>query len=137
MLDKYFNYRKHGTDFNTEVRAGTTTFLTMVYILALNPYILSLGGFDESTFLYGEELIFSEKCYQSNMIIVSHDKFIVEHSFGGSVRKYFRLRKYKHIYYGLFIYLTKYRNVNNLSSSLIAFLNATRQMFINIIKRNF
>ena len=22
MLDKYFNYKKHGTDFNTEVRAG-------------------------------------------------------------------------------------------------------------------
>jgi len=46
MLDKYFNYKKHGTDFNTEVRAGVTTFLTMAYILALQPMILSAGGFD-------------------------------------------------------------------------------------------
>jgi len=46
MLDKYFNYRKHGTDFKTEVRAGVTTFITMAYILALQPMILSAGGFD-------------------------------------------------------------------------------------------
>ena len=29
MLDNYFNYKKHKTDFKTEVIAGTTTFLTM------------------------------------------------------------------------------------------------------------
>ena len=46
MLDKYFNYKKHNTDFNTEVRAGVTTFLTMAYILALQPMIMSAGGFD-------------------------------------------------------------------------------------------
>ena len=46
MLDKYFNYKKHGTDFKTEVRAGVTTFITMAYILALQPMILSAGGFD-------------------------------------------------------------------------------------------
>ena len=36
MLDKYFNYKKHKTDFKTEVIAGTTTFLTMAYIMFLN-----------------------------------------------------------------------------------------------------
>ena len=46
MMDKYFNYKKHGTNFETEVRAGVTTFLTMAYILALQPMILSAGGFD-------------------------------------------------------------------------------------------
>jgi len=46
MLEKYFNYKKHNTDFNTEVRAGITTFLTMAYILALQPMIMSAGGFD-------------------------------------------------------------------------------------------
>ena len=49
MLDKYFNYKKHGTDFNTEVRAGVTTFLTMAYILALQPMILEAGGFDKGS----------------------------------------------------------------------------------------
>ena len=37
MLDNYFNYKKHKTDFKTEVIAGTTTFLTMAYIMFLNP----------------------------------------------------------------------------------------------------
>ena len=46
MLDKYFNYRKHKTDFKTEVIAGISTFLTMGYILFLNPVILADGGFD-------------------------------------------------------------------------------------------
>ena len=46
MLEKYFDYTKHKTDFNTEVRAGVTTFLTMAYILALQPMIMKAGGFD-------------------------------------------------------------------------------------------
>ena len=46
MMDKYFDYRKHKTDFKTEVIAGVSTFLTMAYILFLNPVILADGGFD-------------------------------------------------------------------------------------------
>ena len=46
MLDNYFNYKKHNTNFKTEVIAGTTTFLTMAYIMFLNPVILADGGFD-------------------------------------------------------------------------------------------
>ncbi|MDC6465525.1 NCS2 family permease [Pelagibacteraceae bacterium] len=45
-MDKYFNYRKHKTDFKTEVIAGVSTFLTMAYIMFLNPVILADGGFD-------------------------------------------------------------------------------------------
>ena len=46
MLDKYFDYKKHKTDFQTEVIAGVSTFLTMAYIMFLNPVILADGGFD-------------------------------------------------------------------------------------------
>ena len=46
MLDNYFNYKKHKTDFRTEVVAGVSTFLTMAYIMFLNPVILSDGGFN-------------------------------------------------------------------------------------------
>jgi adenine/guanine/hypoxanthine permease len=46
MLENYFNYKKNKTDFKTEVTAGFTTFLTMAYIMFLNPAILSDGGFD-------------------------------------------------------------------------------------------
>ena len=37
MMDKYFEYRKHKTNFKTEVIAGVTTFLTMAYIMFLIP----------------------------------------------------------------------------------------------------
>ena len=45
MMQKYFGYR----NLKTEVRGGTATFLTMAYILALNPMILSAGGFDKGS----------------------------------------------------------------------------------------
>mgnify|MGYP001381942419 FL=1 len=46
MLENYFEYKKHKTNFKTEVIAGVSTFLTMAYIMFLNPLILSDGGFD-------------------------------------------------------------------------------------------
>ena len=44
MLNKYFEYRKHKTNFKTEVIAGVTTFLTMAYIMFLIPlfFLVSL-----------------------------------------------------------------------------------------------
>ncbi len=55
MLDKYFEYKKHKTSFNTEVIAGTTTFLTMAYIMFLNPFILSgeFAGTEKGFFDFG------------------------------------------------------------------------------------
>ena len=55
MLDKYFNYKKHKTDFKTEVIAGVTTFLTMAYIMFLNPFILSgeFAGPEKGFFDFG------------------------------------------------------------------------------------
>ena len=63
MLDKYFSYKKHGTDFNTEVRAGVTTFLTMAYIMALNPLILSAGGFDKGAVFVATVLATTIACF--------------------------------------------------------------------------
>ena len=40
MLEKLFQLKEHGTTVRTEVIAGLTTFLTMAYILAVNPNIL-------------------------------------------------------------------------------------------------
>ena len=55
MLENYFNYKKHKTDFKTEVVAGTTTFLTMAYIMFLNPFILSgeFAGPEKGFFDFG------------------------------------------------------------------------------------
>src|ERR1051325_11754001 len=45
-LDNYFGLRKNGTTVRTEFIAGLTTFLTMVYIVFVNPAILSKTGMD-------------------------------------------------------------------------------------------
>jgi len=45
-LDTYFGLKKNGTDIRTEALAGLTTFLTMVYIIFVNPSILSKAGMD-------------------------------------------------------------------------------------------
>ena len=46
MFEKYFQFKKNKTNLRTEIIAGTTTFLTMAYIMFLNPIILKDGGFD-------------------------------------------------------------------------------------------
>jgi AGZA family xanthine/uracil permease-like MFS transporter len=55
MMEKYFEYKKHKTNFKTEVIAGVTTFLTMAYIMFLNPFILSgeFAGADKGFFDFG------------------------------------------------------------------------------------
>ncbi len=46
MLEKFFKLKENKTDVKTEVLAGITTFMTMAYILAVNPSILSVTGMD-------------------------------------------------------------------------------------------
>ena len=46
MLEKFFKLKENGTNVRTEVVAGVTTFMTMAYILAVNPSILSASGMD-------------------------------------------------------------------------------------------
>ncbi len=48
MLDKQFGLTAHGTSVRTEVIAGITTFLTMAYIIFVNPEILSSTGMDRN-----------------------------------------------------------------------------------------
>ena len=45
-LEKLFHLKENHTDVRTEVMAGITTFMTMAYILAVNPSILSASGMD-------------------------------------------------------------------------------------------
>ena len=44
MLERVFKLKENGTDVKTEVIAGLTTFMTMVYIIALNPNLLTGFG---------------------------------------------------------------------------------------------
>ena len=51
MFEKFFKLKENGTDVRTEVIAGITTFMTMVYILAVNPSILEASGMDRDAIL--------------------------------------------------------------------------------------
>lgn len=51
MLEKFFKLKENKTDVKTEVLAGLTTFMTMAYILAVNPNILSASGMNASAVL--------------------------------------------------------------------------------------
>lgn len=51
MLEKLFKLKEKNTSVKTEVVAGITTFMTMAYILAVNPNILSASGMDSTAIL--------------------------------------------------------------------------------------
>ena len=46
-MDRFFKLKENGTDVKTEVLAGTTTFLTMAYIIFVNPSMLAQTGMNE------------------------------------------------------------------------------------------
>ena len=51
MLEKIFKLKENNTSVKTEVVAGVTTFMTMAYILAVNPSILSASGMNPEAIL--------------------------------------------------------------------------------------
>lgn len=51
MLEKLFKLKENNTNLKTEVIGGITTFMTMAYILAVNPQILSASGMDSQAIL--------------------------------------------------------------------------------------
>lgn len=51
MLESFFKLKENHTNVKTEVVAGLTTFMTMAYILAVNPSILSASGMDTNAIL--------------------------------------------------------------------------------------
>lgn len=44
ILEKFFRLKEHGTDIKTEIIAGIVTFMTMAYIIVVNPAILEAAG---------------------------------------------------------------------------------------------
>ena len=55
-MEKLFHLKENRTDVKTEVMAGITTFMTMAYILAVNPNILSAAGMDAEAVLIATSL---------------------------------------------------------------------------------
>ena len=57
MLEDYFEIRKRGSDVKTEIAAGITTFLTMSYIIVVNPMILKKTGMSFEGVLFATVLV--------------------------------------------------------------------------------
>lgn len=47
-MEKFFKLKERGTNVGTEIMAGVITFMTMAYILAVNPNVLSASGMDRT-----------------------------------------------------------------------------------------
>ena len=62
MLENVFHLKENHTDVKTEIMAGITTFMTMAYILAVNPNILSASGMDSEAVLILNLAICSVSC---------------------------------------------------------------------------
>ncbi len=56
MLERMFKLKENNTNVKTEVMGGITTFMTMAYILAVNPQILSASGMDSQAVLMATAL---------------------------------------------------------------------------------
>ena len=63
MLEKLFKLSERGTNVRTELMAGLTTFMTMVYILALNPAILSASGMEPGAILTATAVASAIACF--------------------------------------------------------------------------
>ncbi len=63
MFENFFKLKENGTNIRTEVIAGLTTFMTMVYILAVNPNILSASGMDSGAVFTATAIASAIACF--------------------------------------------------------------------------
>ena len=62
-LDKIFKLSEHNTEIKTELLAGFTSFVTMAYIIFVNPQIMSLTGMDQGAIFVGTCLAAAMACF--------------------------------------------------------------------------
>ncbi len=67
-MEKLFKLKSHGTDVRTELLAGLTTFMTMAYILAVNPGILGASGMDTGAVFTATALASAIACVLMGLI---------------------------------------------------------------------
>ncbi|MDW7650399.1 MAG: NCS2 family permease [Bacillota bacterium] len=58
-MEKFFKLKEHNTNVKTEIIAGITTFMTMAYIIFVNPFLLKQGGINQAGALFEGALEFS------------------------------------------------------------------------------
>ncbi|WP_150138545.1 NCS2 family permease [Candidatus Enterovibrio escicola] len=68
MLEHIFKLKEHGTDVRTEVIAGLTTFMTMAYIIFVNPAVLSETGMDRGAVFVATCLAAAIGCFIMGLV---------------------------------------------------------------------
>ncbi|WP_407332430.1 NCS2 family permease [Enterovibrio sp. 27052020O] len=68
MLERLFKLKEQGTDIRTEIIAGLTTFLTMAYIIFVNPAILSETGMDRGAVFVATCLAAAIGCFVMGLV---------------------------------------------------------------------
>lgn len=58
-MEKFFKLKEHNTNVRTEIIAGITTFMTMAYIIFVNPFLLQQGGINQAGALFDDALAFN------------------------------------------------------------------------------
>jgi AGZA family xanthine/uracil permease-like MFS transporter len=67
-FEKLFRLKSNGTNVKTEVLAGITTFMTMIYILAVNPGILSVSGMDSGAVFTATAIASAIGCFAMGLL---------------------------------------------------------------------
>ena len=80
MFEKYFKLQENGSDVKTELIAGVTTFMTMVYILAVNPNILEASGMDRGSILTATAVASAIACFA--MALLANKPFALSAGLG-------------------------------------------------------
>ena len=62
FLDNFFKTKSHSTDIQTEIVAGITTFITMAYIIFVNPQMMAQTGMDHGAIFVGTCLAAAVAC---------------------------------------------------------------------------
>jgi len=94
----------------------------------------SVGGFDERTFLYFEELILAEKLRRLGLITLYCEDVEVRHHASTVINQHIAMKKYKYMYDSLIIYLRHYRGTSAFSSRLIGLMAITIRVFFNRLR---
>ena len=75
MLENLFKLKENHTSVKTEVIAGITTFMTMAYILAINPSVLSAAGMDPTAVLLATCIASLSELYVWDLLRTFHSYF--------------------------------------------------------------
>jgi N-acetylglucosaminyl-diphospho-decaprenol L-rhamnosyltransferase len=108
--------KKYFSDYSRSAKSGEHYKVMGSFFLMSKIAFETIGGFDENTFLYGEEVILSEKLNSKKMTVFFNSKTTVVHAHSVTIsNKFNSLQKFKLQYNSEKYYYRKYRKIGLIS----------------------